>query len=238
MNSITVKYNEQFEQGTDALLEDIEQFYDEATEDYSFWSSKLNMHFGYCRMGKTIPFLRETMLSQMNEEIYDRLQVLPKQNILDFGCGMGGTMRHFLKRDKTLSLLGLTISEFQVKEGNRLLEGLNGKIQQQNFLSSSVKSESMDKAYAIESFCHVGHSEKAFQEAYRVLKPKGCFVLADALLKKSVDELCAGSHFCYEQLCKGWSLSGLGSKLRSCATFRTCRVQKYSSRRCKFSSCS
>ena len=37
-----------------ALAEEIIHFYDEATEDYSFWSKDLNMHFGYFDLKRTI----------------------------------------------------------------------------------------------------------------------------------------------------------------------------------------
>jgi len=48
-------------------------------------------------------------------------------------------------------------------------------------------------------------------EAYRILNPGGKLVIADAFLKKEENQLCPGSLYCYDQLCKGWSLEGLGS---------------------------
>ena len=36
--------------------EKVIEFYNEATEDYEFWSKDFNMHFGYFKLFKTNPF--------------------------------------------------------------------------------------------------------------------------------------------------------------------------------------
>ncbi|WP_103863656.1 methyltransferase domain-containing protein [Aquimarina sp. I32.4] len=192
--------------------EKITQFYDEATEDYEFWSKDFNMHFGYYTPFKTSIFQRDSMLNQMSQQVFDRLQV-SKQNslIADLGCGIGGTIQYGLRKYPLLHIIGVTISSFQVSEGNKRLEGKNGLILQENYCHTSFTSNSIDGAYAMESFCHSGHSKQALQEAYRILKPNAKLVITDAFLKKDAEQLCIGSNYCYEQLCEGWSLNGLGS---------------------------
>lgn len=110
-----------------ASRKDITHFYDEATSDYSFWSNDLNMHFGYFVFGRTNPLKRDAMCNEMNSQIYNRLQ-LPKgkTTVTDLGCGMGGTMRNFLKKNEQLSTIGVTLSPFQVREGNKLLKVKKG----------------------------------------------------------------------------------------------------------------
>ncbi|WP_271765375.1 methyltransferase domain-containing protein [Aquimarina algiphila] len=195
-----------------ATKEKIIRFYDEATEDYEFWSKDFNMHFGYYIPFKTSIFKRDTMLNEMNGQVFDRLQV-SKQNALiaDLGCGIGGAMRYALRKYPLLRIIGVTVSPFQVSEGNKRLQNMNGLILEENYTRTSFKTNSVNGAYAIESFCHSGHSAAAFKEAYRILKPGAKLVIADAFLKKDEEDLCVGSNYCYEQLCKGWSLEGLGS---------------------------
>lgn len=195
-----------------ATKEKIIQFYDEATEDYEFWSKDFNMHFGYYIPFKTNIFKRDSMLNEMNNQVFNRLNV-PKQNSLvaDLGCGIGGTMRYGLRKYPLLKIIGVTLSKFQVNQGNKRLHNMSGLILEENFNHTSFKTKSVDGAYAIESFCHSGHSKQTLQEAYRILKPNSRLVIADAFIKKEEKDLCPGSSYCYEQLCKGWSLEGLGS---------------------------
>ena len=210
MKAITTTQT-QMPQTQNASRAEITHFYDEATSDYSFWSKDLNMHFGYFAWGRTNLFKRDNMLNEMNRQIYSRLE-LPKEKatIADLGCGMGGTMRYFLRQHPQLSAIGVTLSPFQVREGNKLLKGKKAIILEENYCGTSIPTNSMDAAVGIESLCHAGHSNESLREAYRIVKPGGTFVLADAFLKKDPSQLCLGSRFSYNQLCKGWSLDGLG----------------------------
>lgn len=194
------------------VKKDVIDFYNEATEDYEFWSKDFNMHFGYYIPFKTNPFKRDTMLNEMNNQIIGRLNLKGESPLLiDLGCGMGGTIRHALKNKKNLNAIGVTLSQFQVNEGNKLLKNKKGIILKENYNNTSFKSNSADGVVAIESFCHSGHSKNSFKEAYRILKPNTKLVIADAFLKKDVEDLSVGSQHCYNQLCNGWSLEGLGN---------------------------
>ena len=185
-------------------------FYNEATEDYEFWSNDFNMHFGYFIPFKTNVFKRDTMLNEMNHQVIKRLEITrARKTLVDLGCGMGGTMRYALKKNKHLSAFGVTLSEFQTKKGNELLKGFNGTILKENYNSTSFSSNSFDAALAIESFCHSGHSTTSLIEAFRILKPNGKLVIADAFLKKQPEHLCYGSRYAYQKLCNHWSLEKL-----------------------------
>lgn len=188
------------------------EFYDEATEDYEFWSKDFNMHFGYYIPFTTNIFRRDSMLNEMNNQVLKRLGLSDKRNVIaDLGCGMGGTMLYALKNHKKWSAMGVTLSEAQVNNGNKFLKDYTGAIVNANYNHTSFKSNSFNGAVAIESFCHSGHDRKSFAEAYRILKPNGRLVVADAFLKKEPEELCTGSHFSYKQLCNSWSLERLGN---------------------------
>jgi SAM-dependent methyltransferase len=191
---------------------DTEIFYDEATEDYEFWSKDFNMHFGYYNPFKTNPFRRDSMLNEMNRQIYKRLETKDRESVVcDLGCGMGGTMKYGLETNSRLVVFGVTLSEFQSVEGNKRLKGLNGFILKEDYNNTSFADDFFDGAMAIESFCHSGHSEESFREAYRILKPGAKLVVGDAFLKKPIDQLCIGGSYCYKGLCEGWSLEQLGN---------------------------
>lgn len=206
MNSTAISYNKEKEINKIEMID----FYNKATEDYEFWSKDFNMHFGYFNPLKTNIFKRDSMLNEMNNQVLKRLQINSKKHrLVDLGCGMGATMRHALKQFKNLIAYGVTLSEFQLKQGNELLKGKNGIIIKENYNETSFQSNSFDSAVAIESFCHSGHDIKSIQEAFRILKPKGKLIIADAFLKKEVSQLCYGSNFAYQRLCNHWSLKKL-----------------------------
>jgi len=191
--------------------QDIVEFYNEATEDYAFWSKNFNMHFGYYTPLKSNIFKRDSMLNEMNRQVIHRL-ALPTTNsrLADLGCGMGATMRYALKQHKNLSALGVTLSGFQFVEGNKLLKGHNAIIRKENYIQTSLTSKAFDGAVAIESFCHSGHSAASFKEAFRILKDGGKLVIADAFLKKKPQALGLGSAYAYRKLCNHFSLERLG----------------------------
>jgi len=203
MKSINISHLEQPEISKVEMID----FYNEATEDYEFWSNDFNMHFGYFRPFNTNVLKRDSMLNEMNNQVMKRLQINTKKHrLVDLGCGMGATMRHALKQFKKLIAYGVTLSEFQVKQGNELLKGKNGIIIKENYNNTSFPSNSFDSAVAIESFCHSGHDKKSIKEAFRILKSGGRLVIADAFLKKEVSQLPSGSHFAYRRLCDHFSL--------------------------------
>lgn len=186
-------------------------FYDEATEDYLFWSKSYNMHFGYYRLFHNNPFRRDSMLNEMNDQVYKRLRVgKDPARLADLGCGMGATMKHGLAAFPHISVTGLTLSQFQFEEGNKLLEGYNGAILKENYNAAPFADGYFDGLIAVESFCHSGHSLQTLTEAFRLLAPKGRMVIADAFLKKPVERLSATAGFAYRKLCEGWKLDGLG----------------------------
>ncbi len=206
MKSTTLNITDNVENNRIEMID----LYNKATEDYKHWSKDFNMHFGYYIPFKTNLLKRDSMLNEMNNQVLKRLNLKNDKTLLaDLGCGMGGTMRYALKKYKNLSALGVTLSDFQVKKGNELLAGYNGTILKENYNNTLFTSNSFDAALAIESFCHSGHSETSLKEAYRILKPNGKLVIADAFLKKDASKLCYGSLYAYQQLCNHWSLEKL-----------------------------
>lgn len=206
MKTQTIPYNDHLDQHKIEMVD----FYNEATEDYEFWSQDYNMHFGYFIPFKTNPFKRDAMLNEMNRQVLKRLNIGTNKNrLIDLGCGMGGTMRYALKHYSNITAYGVTLSNFQYKHGNRLLKNDNGIILKENYNHTSFQPNTFNSAVAIESFCHSGHSKLSLKEAFRILKPKGRLVIADAFLKKDPSKLCKGSKYAYERLCDHWSLEKL-----------------------------
>ena len=197
---------------TSSNKEQVIDFYNEATEDYRFWSKDLNMHFGYFVPFKTSILKRDSMLNKMNDAVFNCLNVFDqKKHIIDLGCGMGASFRHGILNYPKLAITGLTISPFQVEKGNELLNSDRGTILNRDYRNTFFKENSFDGAMAIESLCHSGCSTEALAETHRILKPGSTFVIADAFTKKDVSEMNPLAKYTYKGLCDSWSLESLGN---------------------------
>lgn len=192
--------------------EKITQFYNNATEDYEFWSKDLNMHFGYYVPFTTNAFKRDSMLHRMNEQIFSQLNIAKKNtHVADLGCGMGATMKYGIDHYPELKVTGCTISPFQVTHGNKLLNSERAEIVEADYRNTKLRSDSFDGAYAIESFCHSGCAPEALKEAHRILKPEGTLVIADAFCKKPRSSMNVLTKKVHDKLSKSWSLEKLGN---------------------------
>jgi SAM-dependent methyltransferase len=193
----------------------LEQYYREAGPDYAAWSREFNMHFGYYRAAAN-PLRRESMLEQMNAEVLARLRVddIADPALLDLGCGLGATVRSIARRLPLARLLGITRVPWQVEHANGINTaagcGERVRIIEGDYENTMLKSGSFDGAYALESSCHAHGADKGalLEEAHRLLRPRGRFVVADGFLgsgrfagalQKSI----------YRKLCECWVIEEL-----------------------------
>ena len=193
----------------------LEQYYSEAGPDYAAWSREFNMHFGYYRAGVN-PFRRETMLEQMNAEVLARLKLqgIAEPQLLDLGCGLGATLRSFARRLPQAWLLGITRVPWQVENARALNRaagcGERVRVIEGDYEATALSSASYDGVYALESSCHAHGADKGalLEEAHRLLRPGGRFVVADGFLAR--DRFAnALQRRIYRKLCDCWVIEQL-----------------------------
>jgi MPBQ/MSBQ methyltransferase len=106
----------------------------------------------------------------------------PNANVLDVGCGVGGTSRYLAKRlGKDASVTGITLSPNQVKRATELAVEQsvpNAKFTVMNALDMEFEDNTFDIVWACESGEHMPDKEAYINEMMRVLKPGGKFVMA------------------------------------------------------------
>lgn len=193
----------------------LEQYYSEAGPDYAAWSSEFNMHFGYYRAGAN-PLRRESMLEQMNVEVLTHLQLgdVAEPRLLDFGCGLGATLRSFSRRLPRAHLWGLTRVPWQVEHARALNDaagcGERVRVIEGDYENTILPGSSYDGVYAIESSCHAHGADKGalLAETHRLLRPGGRLVVADGFLGR---DRFAGAlqQRIYRKLCECWVIEEL-----------------------------
>ena len=119
--------------------------------------------------------------------VYERLEEVGFQSeaekikILDVGCEIGGTVRHFAKRwPSTAQVSGITISRGQVDRARKLTreQGIeNASYFQNDACHLAFPDASFDIVWALESEPHIADKKRFVLEMTRVLKPGGALII-------------------------------------------------------------
>jgi SAM-dependent methyltransferase len=176
-----------------AIRDRVLAYYTAATPDYKFWSRRLNMHFGYWRIGLN-PFRREAMLHELNRQVLTRLQ-LPVQGparLADLGGGTGATARAAVSMRQNLHVDVVTLIPTQVQLGCEMNAAVHagGAITMHcaDYTHTGLAAGAYDAVCMVESACHaMGPTKEALiREVGRLLKAGGILVMVDAVLLRKL----------------------------------------------------
>ncbi|MDC0835380.1 methyltransferase domain-containing protein [Geitlerinema sp. CS-897] len=170
---------------TSTLNRQIQTFYDSSTELWEqVWGEHL--HHGYYgdradrdRQQAQIDLLER--LLQWVEACGNATPLSPNTQVLDVGCGVGGSSL-YLSRKYGTKATGITLSPVQVQRATeRAAEA--GRSSSLGFLVADALNvpftdNSFDWVWSLESGEHMPDKTQFIEECYRLLKPGGTFVLA------------------------------------------------------------
>ncbi|MEL6458038.1 MAG: methyltransferase domain-containing protein [Cyanobacteria bacterium J06621_15] len=164
---------------TATLSQQIQQFYDASSglwED--IWGE--HMHHGYYGADGKEQKERRTAQIDLIEELLRWSEVQQAENILDVGCGIGGSSL-YLAQKYNANATGITLSPVQARRASeRAIEfGLQDRanFQVADALNMPFADNSFDLVWSLESGEHMPDKQKFLQECYRVLKPGGKLIL-------------------------------------------------------------
>jgi tocopherol O-methyltransferase len=165
---------------TSTLKNQIQQFYDASSGLWEqVWGE--HMHHGY--YGPTGKEKKDRRQAQIDliEELLNWAGVEQAKEILDVGCGIGGSSIYLAQKFNARAV-GITLSPVQASRATeRALEaGLATDVQFQvaDALDMPFADDTFDFVWSMESGEHMPDKEKFLQECYRVLKPGGTFLMA------------------------------------------------------------
>ena len=184
----------------------VEDYYNENMEDYLKLGDCFHQGFWYEKTKNYHQALRNT-----NEEIVKYLNVRDGDIILDAGCGIGGTVRHILRKHN-VEITGITLLKKFVAQCNKLSKEFkstnNVTFYEMDYCCTNFKDEHFTKIYALESVCHAEEKEDFIRESYRILKKGGTLVVCDYFrTEKRFPDSEAKRN--YDRFLSGWALPDL-----------------------------
>jgi tocopherol O-methyltransferase len=163
---------------TSTLYQQIQQFYDASSGLWEqIWGE--HMHHGFYGFDGTEKKERRQAQIDLIEELLTWADVTQAQNVLDVGCGIGGSSLYLAEKFGAQAT-GITLSPVQA---NRATEraasaGIKAEFQVSDALNQPFEDNSFDLVWSLESGEHMPDKAKFLQECYRVLKPGGTFLMA------------------------------------------------------------
>jgi phthiocerol/phenolphthiocerol synthesis type-I polyketide synthase E len=186
-----------------------ERFYDTLNDQLNssgFGQFSYFLNYGYVPDGSTdrsvvaLParFFNKNSLRLVLEVIGDC--PIGGSDVLDVGCGRGGTLYALKKFFEPATLTGLDLSTTAIEFDRRIHGDARTSFHEGDAEDLPFADESFDVVANIESSHSYPDTNRFYAEAYRVLRPEGFFLYADVL---PVQRITAALH----------ELSGLGFRL-------------------------
>jgi ubiquinone/menaquinone biosynthesis C-methylase UbiE len=163
--------------------EKVVSFY-EQSKMKEWWKANqtLAFHYGYYEKGFRS---HDQAILHMNDVVWDMLRLdgtRPLQ-ILDAGCGVGGTSIYLAKKYPMVTFTGISIAPSEVRFATELAAQNkvtdNTQFLEDNFCETKFPDGSFDGIITLESINYARNTRDFFQEMYRVLKPGGRLVVLD-----------------------------------------------------------
>jgi ubiquinone/menaquinone biosynthesis C-methylase UbiE len=122
--------------------------------------------------------------------IMDRIEqesgLLKGKHLLEIGCGMGYDSLEFLKRGVRVTATDLTPNAVAITKQHFLVEGVQAEeVQTANALDLPFKDNTFDAVWANGVLHATGDTQRAIQEARRVIKPGGRAIISHFYRKPS-----------------------------------------------------
>lgn len=183
--------------------------YDRWTDDgllEFYWGE--HIHHGYYPGGRISVDFKQAK-RDMIERLLDWGGVSSARQVIDVGCGVGGSARH-IARELGAEVVGVTLSEAQRDRATALTaeQGLSDRVSFQvaDALGLPFDDGSFDLVWSCESGEHMPDKERFVQEMRRVLSPGGRMVVATWCHRSTPPELSRHERRRLERIYDRWAL--------------------------------
>lgn len=174
--------------------------------------------------GVTSPAGAAAHVNRLIAELAEALLPGPPAQVLDLGCGVGGTLLHLAARWPVAALDGVTLSAEQVRIARRFAarRGLGARVQvrQGDFLDPAAAGQGADLVLAVESHVHAPSAAAFLAAAALQMRPGGVLVVVDDMLARPESALSAREASRLDGFRRGWHLGHVPDVEGLCAAAR------------------
>lgn len=183
---------------TRSHLDGVRRYYEQNTRLFMALGNDGAMHTihralwaeGVRDLESALNYSAELILAEIRA--YERDHPTQSLNVLDLGCGVGGSLFYLARHlPTTARLIGLTLSPTQAQWAGRSAQRLgvqsSSLFVEADFLNLPV-SAAVDVAFSIEAFAHAADPARFFEQAARILKPGGRLLLLDDFIAEPLAE--------------------------------------------------
>ncbi len=161
---------------------DIAAYYDQTEVHYQrFWDLDRSKALHYGIWNHRTKSFKESLLNS-NRELARIAKIKPSDNVLDAGCGVGGSAI-FLANEYGCEVKGISLSSKQIKKAiqNLRTSGLKHLLsfEKKDYCNTGYVENSFDVIWALESVGSAKDKTTFLKEANRILKNKGRIIVAD-----------------------------------------------------------
>ena len=164
----------------------LKEYYDLATDMYEYGWGR-SFHFAGRRKGESF----SAALARSEHYLALRLGLEPGMVVADLGCGIGGPMQE-IARFSGATIVGINSSGYQIRRAAQLsqVSGLGHLLEflECDVVNIDAPDARFDAVYSIQSICCAPDVADVYAEAFRVLKPGGCFAAYEYSLTDRFDE--------------------------------------------------
>src|SRR5574341_411048 len=155
---------------------DTQAYYDSFGRVYEdIWSPQI--HTGFFDKDKSL----EVACQDMNDYLAHKAGIQKGKNLLNAGCGRGGTDR-FLAFKYKMNVTGIDISIKQLNEAKIRAGRLDVAYMQASMTYIPSVNSAYDYVWAQQSLFHCHDKEKVLREFFRILRPGGFVIIEDTVL--------------------------------------------------------